>query len=1656
MPDGILGLREEDRPTVRKRIPLESREPGYYRGDPRTFWSRMGDLFREDPEKLVAKAQNALAFSEEFGITPSEAYEYHDEISERIFGEKLTTPELIGGLMHLPITMALASNPVGLVLGVGTYMAIAEAESAAISLAKNEKYQVFQQRGLVDLLPEDISGVTREVIDTLDVIGKMAAAGGIFKTSPKIGRRIARKIMTEHRLPREIYISGKDLKAELQRGNVLPEEEMEFVKALGLKGAEYKTALQRGLNIKVPAEDVITITDRPWYAKFKKLFRISPYEEVRVPGERKPTYEFAAEVEKPSIERPGIEAPPVEEAPSLITMERAKKKIGVLSLKQILTSEESEEGLFLLADGSVLGAVEGGIHEGVMAEVMGVTEEQVYEDEQLFEETARRFYKETGAIRFGLSIMAKQVYVDMHSFPTSQQQGAVEQILQSLKPSENWTLTYSYHRPFKRMESGKIANPTVADFRDLLLKLGEGRKTVPFAERIKEPVEVAPPEKKVISLEEVRDERETAKIIEAFTGGRTFEDISRETKEIVGLLSQRPIEGDQEIKHITDLLEAINPSIERRAVGKFVLSYKEIDPEGPDYLTTVTKIDNVSNYEFDSPKMKGIKEDPDLGDASYMMYGAWSNLEGDPVIEGYDLYNTKNGCLLFSEEDPGRPHFLVQLSKISEPRLVGKEIELEPKNKFEEFTRTLPEEKRIWFTTKGPTKLEETARIFELLEERYPEIESKISRILYAPLADRHAETMGGVITLSTVDAPTMGHEIGELLQPMKQFGRGKTITGEEARERDKLSDAIAYILMEEAGLKTPRKRPSPELLEKAKELLSGEKPEIPSPDVRDIAEEAAREIKNPKTRIRLITGQTKISDLVREDVAFKAALRRAAKEARHALSVGKKEGYEAAKKHYLELRDKAKKRIAQRRYVQKLIDNIARSLSNAIDFSYKEGIENLREGIDPHFRAKKTIGSKERMQKFFADHPEMLAEMPTKFMKELNKKPLNDYTIDDLQQISDEVTRLRKLGKLKRSLKLAQRNREFDETRDTLVSTVSRGGKVKEEIVVRDTKEKAGVRRTARAYSMRPTRIFDKLDRGQQFSGPAHRFFYDEVNKGVDESLRMMDKRFNTAGEKRKSLGISARDLLRTRKIGKVRIAVDEMLDIYVGWKNPRKKLALMYGNNITEELATEIFSKLTDKEKEFADWIISEYDANYSRVREAHIEYANEDMGYEPFYTPIRRMDVTPNKYKSEIAEEILVRSNLKKAYVGKQFTIERKNIPREYQRPIRLGLYNTWLDQIPKQERYISLGTKVKELQKMTSDPDFRQAVRDNFGPPYLEAVEAYNNRVANPDIYKAFTRLEKGSQTLRKNMVMAYLAYNLVTMGKQLPSVLLYLPESGPWHLIAAGLEFATHPIETIRFVNERDPQIKHRMIERELEEMKYSGRVIKKWGRFGMLGIRGMDKLAVTTGWLAVYNRNVGRLGEEEAMRLAQNATLRTQPAAHAKDLPQLYASNEFLNWGLQFTNQLNQIYNIATYDIPQDVKRGRLYKAFLSSLALAMVSMVIWTMSNRRLPEDLEDVVDALVDEAMMAIPLVGRTIAAASKGWEQPSPAFKMWVGLGRLYTEAEREAKAKALVEGCLVMMGIPYTEPRRVIKAVEKGEPMELLGPRKEKKKGRKRYE
>jgi hypothetical protein len=778
------------------------------------------------------------------------------------------------------------------------------------------------------------------------------------------------------------------------------------------------------------------------------------------------------------------------------------------------------------------------------------------------------------------------------------------------------------------------------------------------------------------------------------------------------------------------------------------------------------------------------------------------------------------------------------------------------------------------------------------------------------------------------------------------------------------------------------------------------------------------------------------------------------------AIAEGKKEAIAHEKARQKELKERRDARRKLRETVQRLALSIARPAGKTIALEYREAIEHLQAGIDPSFRSSKTLEQRQRTRRYLAKYPEAIAGMPNRLLRQLNMKAVNRYTVRELVGLAKEISRLRQLGRVKRAMELNKDKRAVQADAGSLVFDLLGAEAVPEPTEPIISKKKTGLPgawKGVRAYTLRPSRICDMLDGGKQFKGKFHRTFIDPVNKAENAKLVAQDLRRDKGHEKLDDLGLTIEDLSDTRTIDNNDFTVDKMIDVYVGWKNPLKQAALIYGNQITPELAQKIIDALTPEEKALGDWIVQEYDDNYERLRQAHIENTGEDLGSEISYTPIKRVEQTYDPLKVQIAAELTERYNLRKGYPFRGFTKERiKELPPEFQKPIKLGAYSTWVQAVNEQEHYIHYSKLVKHLHRVLGDKELSAAIKEKAGASYLEALRNYVSRVAAPNIYRSFDGIDNTSRFLRKNVALCYLGFNLVTMGKQLPSMALYLGEAGPGNLLASAWDFVQHPFEAMEFVKERDPQVKHRSIERELEELKRAdaglfSRLQKAIGKTAMVGIYAMDRAAITIGWKAVYDANVTKLGEAEAIKRAQDATLRTQPEAHPKDLAQLYAKHEAYNWLLMFTNQLNQIYNMTTHDIPSSFKEGKYYKAFLESTGVTISAAVIWMVSHRKLPEEPADFLKALGEQLVNSLPLFGREIVAATEGWKPGGPApIEAVSTLGRLAAKGTPEAKAKALLEAIAIMSGLPYIGTKRVVEAVVEGEPSRLLGGPKKKKK------
>lgn len=657
--------------------------------------------------------------------------------------------------------------------------------------------------------------------------------------------------------------------------------------------------------------------------------------------------------------------------------------------------------------------------------------------------------------------------------------------------------------------------------------------------------------------------------------------------------------------------------------------------------------------------------------------------------------------------------------------------------------------------------------------------------------------------------------------------------------------------------------------------------------------------------------------------------------------------------------------------------------------------------------------------------------------------------TLQELRTIYGQIQQAKAIGKEKFIQTKARKDAQFKADKSVVLGSmnISPGAGVPKGprgIAATQLPLKKQVPKVLRAATLRPQRIFDALDGGQNFEGANSKFFANRANQAEDVKLRAINARTDALTAKMKEIGMGQQQLLSTRPVDGIPFTVDEMLSIYTGARNTAKTLAIVYGNKIPFSTMRNVIAQMTPQEKALGEAIVADYEQNYPRLRKSFIDYTDgkTDLGkVKGGYTPIRR---TLNGYmptENELASELTQRVNLRKAFTQRGFTKERMKVPKEFQQPIKLGEMNLWLEQMPKQEHFMAYGDTVKEMQRMVTDKDFTASVEKKLGQPFVDTIKNWVNRVANPSIYKASSQLEKTGATLRQNVAIAYLGLNFVTMLKQAPSLALFLSDVSTPELISGIYDFTANHKESTKLIHRLSPQMKNRSIERELEELKRISpnkyaELIRKFGRKSMLGIYGMDKVVTHSGWLAIFNKfSRAGLSEVEAADKATRAVLRTQPAAHAKDLAEIYTTNEFANWFTQFTNQLNQIYNIVTYDIPSKFRAGKTREGLRSAMGVALSAYLIAWMSKGSPPDTAKELKDAGIESGLNYIPVVGRGMASLRKGFGFSSiPALAGFEAAGKTLIALEKGKKEKAIesgIETAATLGGVPFSQPRRFLK-------------------------
>lgn len=662
-----------------------------------------------------------------------------------------------------------------------------------------------------------------------------------------------------------------------------------------------------------------------------------------------------------------------------------------------------------------------------------------------------------------------------------------------------------------------------------------------------------------------------------------------------------------------------------------------------------------------------------------------------------------------------------------------------------------------------------------------------------------------------------------------------------------------------------------------------------------------------------------------------------------------------------------------------------------------------------------------------------------------LNDLRLSDAKLSEIAALAKEINAIHDRGRREyevwRAGIVERRNKIRTECAEDLAKTES---KIKSGPVSGSedlSKQYDGIRGQAEklkdwtyANTLGAIRLFDWIGHGQgKFNSAFSKHCVDEVNAAYDTKLKHIHERHDAMNEKMKSLGITLHDLSKKRRIGGHEYSVDELLSIYTAMQNDKSSQALIYGNMrnlIPDEWFKEnakalndpgndvpapdavlahigeCIKALTPKEKELADYIVQEYDANYERMNDIFIANFNQGMLKEENYTPMHRLEYTSNHglenadeaaYARGIAEQAGARkAGLERGFLNPR-VIPGKEIGRNRQAPIQLGLLSIWNTQVDAMEHTAAFAQIGPDLHSVFTENfddlsgrsyNLPKLIREKFGAGTWRAVQEYINLVNSDRLTLGKSVFDKLGNFLGTNMAYTYLAANLGTVLKQTTSIPRFIVTAGPAELANAVAEYVRHPKQFLENIYAMDPQMRDRLPNAFFGLDKYDPTVAgstkyayKKTMETLIAPISYMDSVVAAIGWKATFDSNIKKkLSREEAMRAAQRAVLLTQQTPMLKDAPMIWRQSGLARLMMIFTSDAAPLLGMTAYDMAQAIKRGEHPKA-LRSIAACLICAVAMKAIVDGMPDDDNDeswtawVLSAFTKQTVESIPLVGKEL---------------------------------------------------------------------------------
>ncbi len=600
------------------------------------------------------------------------------------------------------------------------------------------------------------------------------------------------------------------------------------------------------------------------------------------------------------------------------------------------------------------------------------------------------------------------------------------------------------------------------------------------------------------------------------------------------------------------------------------------------------------------------------------------------------------------------------------------------------------------------------------------------------------------------------------------------------------------------------------------------------------------------KRRLRKATGLVKASDMIREDVALRAAWKKAEQASRKALSEGNKEGVEKERKRMKEMLRKARERVESNKRVRKLKDNILKELKTTkvkkqggkpkgqFGADIQKILDKFREALkmDEDMAQSKINANLEKYQDKAIPDEVALENRILDMMIRLKEKTEAGGTVPirkkfseaELQSILDGIREMKETGKMMTELKKFNRESQDMLLVDAGIDSIT-GGKGLPKGIETTGVEKIKVSKLqARKWLSSVMNDFgvtfvgwnDLMDMlsGRDIKSAkgkselsevaevhsaenAEKQGYETASKQIVE-ISKESFGFKNDSEMRKQFNIDAKETVigtfvnaRGARV-ELKMTKAEARKLIMEYLDPTLQDTFYEGMNYTEEMIKAVSETLTAQDRTFIQKQMEFYKSYYNRVNNVYRDIYGVDLPFNEFYSPIRREGLRgPEGMFSEFLDEV--------SYRRTTTTGSHKSRVQNIHRLKRQSDVNALEKHIAEMEHFIAWSEKIRQLNVIFSNPSVRAAMNLHHKPAMQFVIEKYINDFARGGIETA-AKLDAWDK-FRGNFTRSVLSAKGSITIKQLTSTIAYMENMPVTDFVKGVAEFWAHPIKHFKFLKE---------------------------------------------------------------------------------------------------------------------------------------------------------------------------------------------------------------------------------------------------------------